>query len=330
MTEFAGQGHDGSCLRGVLSRCAVGLWSVSFLLLYPASPGGLRAACDSSGVAHSTLREIPALVKASDWPDLEAAGREVIRLCPSAAQGHYWLGAAVFNQNRFFASARSLRRSVDLGYGEAHLALAQAYSELDQGHFFKEELEAAKRLTPEKPAVYFVEGKYFYEKERRLDLAEEAFRRVIELEPKHFKARYRLGLCLLWTGRIEEAEATLLEAAKIADAQRSSGHLSYQYLAEFYLESERPEKALPFAQKAVEVNSESSRCQFLLGKCQWKLKHPEAAIAALRKAIALDNTYSEPKYLLGRIYLTRGDRAKAAGELESFRELEKLYGRAAR
>ncbi len=270
------------------------------------------------------------MVKASDWLALEAVGREVIRLCPSAAQGHYWLGAALFNQNRFFASIRSLRHAVDLGFGEAHLALAQAYSELNQGHFFKEELDAAKGLAPEMPAVYFVEGKYFYEKEHRLDLAEAAFRRAIELDPQHFKARYFLGLCLRWTGRLEEAEAALLETARMADERRSPDHLPYQYLAELYLEADRPERALAFAQHAVEISPESSTSQFLLGKCKWKLQHVEESIVALRKAISIDNTYPEPRYLLGQIYLKRGDEGKAADELESFRELEELYVRTPR
>lgn len=307
---------------------------IGWVLCFPLCFGfaqWLRAAdCEAGRGWDSGLTQVAAGVAASDWLSLEAAGRALVGVCPEAGKAHYWLGVALYNQNRFFAASRSLRRSAALGYEAAHLALAQAYAELNQGHFFREEIEAAKKLAPASSAALFVEAKYFYEKERRLDLAEASLRRVIEIEPLHYKAFTYLGLCLRWAGRLEEAVTALSEAVAISGRKGILDPLPNQALAEIYLETEQFEEALSFAEKAVEADRASSTSQYLFGKCLWKVKHLDEAIGALEKASALDKSDPAPKYLLGQIHLARGDQARAAQELAAFQELEKLYGRASK
>ena len=267
-------------------------------------------------------------VSRQDWQALLQLGDEVIEACPSAPEGHYWQGVARFNSGRFFAAVRSLRSALKIEpHGRTHLALAQAYSELDQKKFAREEFERAKSMLPASPSAHFVEGKYFYQKERRLDLAEPAIRRALELRPDHGPSLCYLALCLSAGERNEEAERALLRAIEVASERGEADALAHELLAELFIDGQRAEEAYPHARRAVEIEPGSMKAQFLLGKAAWLLERPEKAILALERAAGLDPTYAEPRYVLGQVLLSLGQDRRAQLELASFRELERLYGR---
>ncbi len=300
------------------------------VLLALASAGsGLASECERPQDWPSLLQRFSDTVARHDWGALLQLGDETIQACPSSPRGHYWQGVARFNSGRFFAAVRSLRTSLQIEpNGRTHLALAQAYSELDQKRFAREEFEQAKSMQPTDPSVYFVEGKYFYQKESRIDLAERAIRRALELRPDHVPSLCYLALCLSAGERKAEAEGALLQAIAIARARGSADLLVHELLAELYIEMQQAEKAYSQASRAVEINPGSTKAQFLLGKAAWMLKRSERAIGAFERAIHLDDSYPEPRYLLGQVLLSTGQRRRARQELASFRELERLYGRA--
>jgi Flp pilus assembly protein TadD len=277
------------------------------------------------------LRAARLAAAAASWSELEVISAKLVETCPSSPRSHYWLGVARFNENQFFAAIRSLRRAIELkDDAPARLALARAYAALNQRQFFKEEIEIAKRLAPKDASMYFTEGKYYYERENRPDLAEVALRRAIELRPKRVDVRCCLALCLKAIGRLHEAETLLAETVGLADGSRRSDYLPYQLLAELYLADEKADQALPLITRAITMEPNSPAGHFLLGKTQWKLKNEKAAIASLQKAIALDADFPDPRYLLSQIYRSTGDRKQAERQLADFEQLEKLYGRTAK
>ena len=311
-------------------HCGFGV-SLNVLILFALISAGRGEAsgCETAREWPSLIQRVSETVARKDWSRLQQLSGKLAQLCPTSPKGHYWQGAALFNSGHFFAAVRSLRKSLQIQpTGRAHLALAQAYAELDQKMFAREEFQRAKSLAPANPAVHYVEGKYFYQKEHRLDLAEKALRRALELRPDHIPSLCYLALCLSAIERKVEAEQALLRAVRIAPEQGDPDALAHELLAELYIEMQQPEKANPHASRAVEINPDSTKSQFLLGKTQWMLKHPEGAIVALEKAIALDESYAAPRYLLGQVLLAIGQHQRAKQELTSFREIEKLYGRA--
>lgn len=300
-----------------------------FLLVLAFAGSGQASECERSLRLPSLLQRVSDTVARQDWSSLQKLADKFVEACPSSPIGHYWQGVARFNSGRFFAAVRSLRESLQIRpNGRAHLALAQAYSELDQKRFAREGFEQAKRSLPTDPAVYFVEGKYFYQRERRLDLAEQAMRRALELGPDHVPSLCYLALCLSARERKPEAEKALLRAIEIARERGEADALVHEVLAELYIGMQQAEKAYSHAIRAVQINPESTRSHFLLGKAAWMLQRSERAIVALERAVHLDASYAEPRYLLGKVLLGTGQHRRANEELASFRELEKLYGRA--
>ena len=318
-----GQPHTaGLRRRGVGAGLLTGL---SLLFVSPAT----AADCERTGTWAQLIARVPDAVSQQDWERLRHVGDQLLRACPDSAKGPYWQGVARFNAGRFFAAVRSLRASLRIRPdARAHLALAQAYSELDQKKFAREEFLQAKILAPSDPSVHFVEAKYFYQKEHRLDLAETALREALDLRSDHVPSLCYLAMCLSAKEQEEEAEQALLRAVRISRQQGDPDALPHQLLAELYIEDSQPEKARRHARRAVEINANSTKSHFLLGKTEWMLEHPDEAVAALEKAIALDQSDPAPRFLLGQVLLRTGQHQRAKLELERFHELERLYGRA--
>jgi tetratricopeptide (TPR) repeat protein len=264
---------------------------------------------------------------AGDWPGLEATARELVNACPASGKGYYWDGVAWFKQMRFFFAVRSLRRSLEMqDDASGHLALAQAYAALNQTEFFREELAAAKRLNPANPESQYVEGKFAFEHLYRLDLAEAALRRCLELRSDHYQATCLLGLCYRLTGRMAEAEKALLIADGVA-ARNPHDAQAARLLTELYLETSRPQEALECARRAAAVDPASAAGQYLLGKAEWSLKNAPAAAVALQKAISLEADDPQFRFLLAEVYRAMSKPEAAARELARYVELEELYGR---
>ena len=299
------------------------------LLAHLLAASGVASECSQSLDWPALHERFSQSVARQDWAGLIQLGDAVVEACPSAPEGHYWQGIARFNSGRFFAAVRSLRSALQIEPdGRTHLALAQAYSELDQKRFAREEFERAKSLLPSNPSVHYIEGKYFYQKERRIDLAERSIRRALELRPDHVPSLCFLALCLSAGERSEEAEQTLLRAIGVASERGGADGLAHELLAELYLDRRRAEQAYLQASRAAEINRDSAKAHFLLGKAEWMLKRPGKAIPALERAVQLDRTWPEPRYLLGQVLLGVGQHLRARRELASFRDLERLYGRA--
>lgn len=322
------RGRQRKPLKAGRWRSAVGASLLAGSLLFVARFAE-ASDCERAGPWAQLVARVPDAVGTQAWERLRQLGDQLVQICPESARGHYWRGVALFNSGQFFAAVRSLRASLRLqSNGRAHLALAQAYSELGQKRFAREEFLQAKKLDPSNPSVHFVEGKYFYEREHRLDLAEAALREALDLRSDHAPSLCYLAMCLSAKEQEEEAERALLRAVRISREQGNLYALPHELLAELYIKTLQPEVANRHARRAVGIDAGSTKSQFLLGKTEWMLEHPEKAVAALEKAIALDQSDPAPRFLLGQVLLRTGQHHQAELELEKFHELEKLYGRA--
>jgi tetratricopeptide (TPR) repeat protein len=83
--------------------------------------------------------------------------------------------------------------------------------------------------------------------------------------------------------------------------------------------SERPEEALQYNRFAAERSPNNALANFQLGMNYYLIEQDDEALKYLNAAKSLDPAhYANPQLPLSEIYLKRGDRARAIGELEDF------------
>ena len=101
----------------------------------------------------------------------------------------------------------------------------------------------AQRLVaahPQRSAADWFNLAYLLDEAQRLDEAEPAFRRAVEIDPKLDRAWYGLGLLLIRQRRLDEAIAALKRNTEL---QPMSPYGWYQ-LARIHVDRQRPEEAV--------------------------------------------------------------------------------------
>lgn len=133
--------------------------------------------------------------------------------------------------------------------------------------------------------------------------AEEACRRIVRRQPRHFDALHLLGVVLIRQGRHKEALPFLLRAAdERRDVAQVQSNLSAVYLA-----LERFQDALPACQRAIALAPASADDFNNLGMIHKGLDRPDAAIEAYARAVALQPGHAPALFNLGTL-LARLDR----------------------
>ncbi len=123
-------------------------------------------------------------------------------------------------------------------------------------------------------------GRYYHAYELAAP-AEECYRTAIGLTPLDFRWHYFLGYLHQKAGRLEEAEAAYLRALEIYRAAPPA----LLRLAEVYIELDRLEAAASLMREALALDPTSAAAEAALGELYQRMGRNEEAIALLRSAI---------------------------------------------
>jgi tetratricopeptide (TPR) repeat protein len=139
--------------------------------------------------------------------------------------------------------------------------------------------------------------------------------RAVEMAPQFVAAWNQLGVMAYQAQRYSEAEAKFRRALD-ADPE---GFEPLVNLGGVLLNLERPREALGYNQRAVTRRPNNALANSQLGLTYFDLDDPDLAEKYLKAAIQLDPAhFSHPQLTLAQIYLRRGDRASALGQLRGF------------
>lgn len=148
------------------------------------------------------------------------------------------------------------------------------------------------------------------------DIAEDAFKRVLDLRGAHFETLVYLGNAAADLGHWDQALSALERAQSMAPES---------FLPDFALggielkRGNHRQAATHF--KASVAREELPQSLYLLGSCHLQLGESGRAITALKRAVELDPSFEEAIDHLGTAYLRRGWKNLA---LEAFQRLERL------
>ena len=156
-----------------------------------------------------------------DWPAATQAAEEGAKRLPNDRGIQLVLAAQLADEGKAdqaIKQAKSLLTGKQADDREVYVALAQMFTRLKRFPDAEESIAQAMKLAgtqDEKNYVLFVQGSIF-EREKKFDVAEEAFRKVIVADPKNAGALNYLGYMLADRGtRLEEAVAMLRKAVQL-------------------------------------------------------------------------------------------------------------------
>jgi tetratricopeptide (TPR) repeat protein len=233
------------------------------------------------------------------FPDAAAKLSEALKIIPSNAEGHFWLGYALIQQAKW-----------DEGKKEIEAAMA---INPDEGRY-----QEVIKVLPAARLGY--EGQEAMQK-RDFKTAIVKFAEQVKLQPDVSDVYYNLALAYANDAQydkgmeyVEEAlkrkpnDADYLELKKRIPQHKEQA--LYQQAAQIFNEGDRLFREGQF-QAALDkyeagrlvLPKEAPAVWFAIGRCHAQLKHPDEAIAAYQKAIALEPKKPEYSQSLATLYL---------------------------
>jgi tetratricopeptide (TPR) repeat protein len=149
----------------------------------------------------------------------------------------------------------------------ARFNLANLYNKTGRNSDAEQQFREILKLAPENGNAYYSLGLLLSEL-NRLDEAVDALGKAVELIPDRARMRYNYSLALRHLGRNQDAILEMLSAHQID--KRDPGIV--QALAIFYIQEKQWGKALPFAEKLVELAPDAEGPKQMLKQIQQAMK----------------------------------------------------------
>ena len=255
-------------------------------------------------------------------PAAETQVRGYLALHAQSADAHFLLGYILFRETKareslaqYTAGAKYQTPSAaDLRVVGADYVVLSDFADADKWFTKSTEMDPANVLG------WYYLGRTKYN-ENRFEEALTAFRTCLKLEPHHLKAEDNLGLTLQGLGRYDEAEQAFQTALSWqAEAANKDPWPSID-MGSLELETNHPEKAIPFLERAIAMAPDSAKAHQQLGKAYLALKELPKAEVELEEAIKLSPDSAPAHYILGQLYQKQGQPEKAKLEFARYSQL---------
>lgn len=248
--------------------------------------------------------------------------RGYLKAHPDSARAYYDLGYILYTTHKIGASIEALSKSLqlDIGNAEAHKVLGLDFTiiwKLDEAQI---EMEQAARLETNSAEIHYFLGRIYYTK-NVFQLAKREFEESTRLDPSYMKAYNNLGLTMEAMGDDNAALANYQKALLLTKQLGLKSEWPYVNACAFYNRQNKPEQALPYCQKATELNPKSDQAFFETAKAHMSQKAWDQAATALESAIALNPRSGRFHYVLGTVYRKLGRSADSEKEMEVSRKL---------
>ena len=283
-------------------------------------------AADLQTQAPAPLTEAKSLLDKGMLQDAESMIRQYLKEHANSADAHYLLGYVLFREAKAGASlaeyteAAKYRKpsAVDLQVVGADYVILGDFPDADK--WFTKSIQ----WNPDSVLGWYYLGRTKYN-ENRFEEAVEAFQRCLELEPKHVKAEDNLGLSYQALGRRDEALQAYRNAIDWQAAAAVKNPGPFINIGSLFLETNQPEKAIEYLQKALEIAPDDSKAHQQLGRAYFNLNDLLKAVVELEKAAALAPNNAPVHYVLAQVYRKQGLGEKAKAEFERYTKLSAAH-----
>jgi len=326
------------------------------LLATSSSTAAIAQAAAQAIEGQDPLSYAKILFQQAKFSEADRAVRQYLKDHPDSADGHFLLGHILFREiqaqatveTQFpsqthgpIASARTMSAtSSETAVPKSTREMAKAsLAEFTAGAKFHEPSaadlkivaldyvllvdyqDADKWLTkmlewaPNDSEGWYYLGRTKYN-ENRFAEAISAFQQCLKLDPQNVKAEDNLGLALAGLGRNEEATAAYQQAISWQAQSLTKNPGPYIDLGGLLIDENRPQDAVSFLLRGIEIAPSESRAHELLGKAYTRIEDFSRAQAELEKAIELSPQAANLHCMLAPVYRKQGLAEKAKAEYE--------------
>lgn len=227
-----------------------------------------------------------------------------------------------FNAGQYQAASEDLEKALTgcpKDRQRIHLALGQTLYLLGRESEAERWLQAALAADPQNEEALYALGR-IYAMKKRFPEAVEKLKEVTRIHPENYKAWDNLGVCYDAMNSDSDALRSFFKALDLVVKDHPGYDWAHANLADFFLRRQENEKAFQLAAEAAKRNPGSARNCFLTGKALVRLEKPELALRWLERAVELESGHSEALYMLSQTYRKLGRNAEAQRSLARFEE----------
>jgi tetratricopeptide (TPR) repeat protein len=248
--------------------------------------------------------------------------RNYLKNHPHSARAYYDLGYVLFRTHQIGASIEALAKSLelDINNAEAHKILGLDFTIIGKYDEAQIEMEQAVRLKPDSAEIHYFLGRTHYTT-NAFPLAKREFEEATRLDPSYMKAYNNLALTMEAMGDDNAALANYEKAFLLNEQQGLKSEWPYVNVCALYNRQNKPEQALPYCQKATELNPQSDQAYFETARAHMSQQDWEQAAKALQNAIKINPHFARFHYVLGTVYRKLGKSEDGEKEMQVFRKL---------
>lgn len=268
--------------------------------------------------AQAMLAEVYA--RQRDFASAEGAYRKVLELDASRANAAYGLGTVLVRQQKYAEAAGAYEKAVSLNVTakEVFLDLGAVYEELKDYAKAADAFEKFVAAKPPNPASGYLRLGGCRMQLGQYEAAVAALVEAQNLQPRDIKTNINLADAYKKAGRLEDAEAAF---KKLVEINPQDATTYYGRIISMYDEVGKNDRAIEAARKIVEMNPKSDLAIYNLGIMFLKLQRHDEAIAEFRRCLEVNPNYSSAWYNIGYSYANQKKWAESIPAFKKFVEL---------
>jgi len=234
-------------------------------------------------------------------------------------QARTLLGLSYYGAKRFAEAAQYLKPAAesDPANAELHQVLAQSCLWARQYSCALDEFKQILQKDPDSAPAHVLSGEALDGLGKTPEAIAE-FQAAANAAPREPNVHFGLGY-LYWKSHQYDDATREFQAELALDPDQAQ---ALAYLGDIAMKTDKPEVALPFLRKSIQLKSDIRIASIDLGVILAQQKQYPDAVAALQHAVALDPAEPDAHYRLARVYQEMGKTAESQKEFAKVRELK--------
>ena len=269
------------------------------------------------------VTEFEGYIKESRFKEVEPLLATYVEQRPKSSWGWYALGYSRFAQQKIGTSIQALATSLqlDVKNAEAHKILGRDLMLIGRFDAAQIEFEQGIKYSPESAEMHYNLGKLFSMQDNWAP-ARKQFEEAKQIDPNYVENLDALGMALEALGNDAAAVENYQKAITLTEAQNGSFASAHINMSAYYNRTGSPEKALAFAQRALELDPKSDRAWFQKAKADEGQGRLNDAVDSLNRAISFNPRASSYYYVLSGLYRRLGKKEESQKALDAFMRLD--------